>query len=130
MREREALRVLVVDDDAAQLSLLERSLRLEGFEVTTATGAIGVSALVRRFQPDLVLLDVNIPALSGDRLLEVVRRHAPSETKLVLFSACDEGHLRRLASEVSADGYISKSTAGLELAERIRRLCGSQRPGA
>jgi len=127
MREAGALRVLVVDDDPTQLSLLERTLRLEGFEVTTATGAIGVSALVRRCQPDLVLLDVNIPALSGDRLLEVVRRHAPPDTKLVLYSACDEAHLRRLASDVQADGYISKSTAALDLAERIRRLCASQR---
>lgn len=127
MREAGALRVLVVDDDPTQLSLLERTLRLEGFEVSTATGAIGVSALVRRVQPDLVLLDVNIPALSGDRLLEVVRRHAPPDTKLVLYSACDEAHLRRLANEVHADGYISKSTAALDLADRIRRLCTSQR---
>lgn len=129
MRDRrDALRILVVDDDASHLSLVERSLRLEGFEVTTATGAFGVSALVRRWQPDLVLLDVNIPALSGDRLLEVLRRHAPSETKLVLFSACDEAYLRRLAGEVSADGYISKSIASMDLAERIRNLCASQRP--
>ena len=118
-----ALRVLVVDDDALQLSFLERSLRLEGFDVTTMSQAIGVSVMVRKFRPDIVLFDVNIPALSGDRLLEVVRRHAPASTKLVLYSACDESHLRHLAREVEADGYITKSVAGTELAQAIRRFC-------
>jgi two-component system, OmpR family, response regulator len=117
------LRVLVVDDDEAQLSLVERSLRLDGFVVETTNEAFGVSNIVRRFQPNIVLLDVNIPALSGDRLLPVVRRYAPASTKLVLFSACGESELRKRAHDVSADGWISKSAAGSELARQLRKLC-------
>jgi DNA-binding response OmpR family regulator len=117
------LRILIVDDDPTELSLRERSLRLDGFEVTTTSEVIGVSAIVRRLQPNIVLFDVNMNALSGDRLLEVVRRYAPADTKLVLFSACDQSELRRRAATVKADAWISKSTMGSELSDRIRSLC-------
>jgi DNA-binding response OmpR family regulator len=117
------LRVLVVDDDGVQLEMIQRSLRLEGFDVTVTRAAIGVSNIVRTFLPDAVLLDVNIPALTGDRLLAVARRHAPAATRFFLFSACDESRLRALANETGADGWMSKSTASAEVAARIRAAC-------
>ena len=117
------LRVLIVDDDAVQLEMIQRSLRLEGFDVTVTRAALGVSNLVRSFAPDAVLLDVNIPALTGDRLLGVARRHAPATTRFFLYSACDESRLRALAKETGADGWISKSTGTPEVAARIRASC-------
>ena len=72
-----ALRVLVVDDDGMYLELVQRSLRGFGMEVTTTDSSLGVSNLIRRLEPDVVLLDVNIPALSGDAVLGLARRHAP-----------------------------------------------------
>ena len=118
-------RVLVVDDDPLQLELIQRSLVLEGFEVTITKAALGVSNLVRAFAPDVVLIDVNIPALTGDRILTLARRHAPPTTKFLLFSACDESRLRALASETGADGWISKSVGGTVIAARIRKICGT-----
>ena len=122
MRDREARnrRVLVVDDDVEQLEMVSRYLRLEGFQVATASESIGVSNLVRSFDPHLVLLDVEIPALSGDRLLVLLRKHARRETKFVLFSAWDEEKLRSLAMRVEAHGYISKSTDRAQLGRRLR----------
>jgi two-component system, OmpR family, response regulator len=117
------LRVLIVDDDASQLELLGRHFRLDGFEVQTTQNAIGVSNLVRSFAPDVVLIDVQIPALTGDRLLPLARKAAAPETKFVLFSACDEERLRRLARDVLADGWISKSWDGAQIARKIRQLC-------
>lgn len=117
------LRVLVVDDDALQLEMIQRALRLEGFDVTTTRAALGVSNLVRSFEPDAVLLDVNIPALTGDRLLTVARKHAPPSTRFFLYSACDESRLRALAAETGADGWISKSTGSTEVAARLRTAC-------
>ncbi len=113
------IRVLVVDDDANHLDLTARSLRSYGIEVTASSQPLGVSNIVRKIEPDVVLLDVNIPALPGDRLLSVARRHAPKGTQFVLYSACDESRLRRLASEVEADGWISKSTEAPQLAKKI-----------
>jgi two-component system OmpR family response regulator len=84
---------------------------------------LGVSNLVRSFVPDAVLLDVNIPALTGDRLLTLARRHAPSATRFFLYSACDASRLRALASETGADGWMTKSTGAAEVASRIRAAC-------
>ena len=119
----DAIRVLIVDDDAMQLDMVSRRLRLEGFEVATAATSFGTSNLIRSFLPRVVLLDVNIPALAGDKLLAVARRFAPKETRFVLWSACDESKLRALAREAQADDWISKSTDLSIVADRLRKLC-------
>lgn len=114
------LRVLVVDDDDMQLRLVERTLRAD-FDVETCSNPIGVSNLVRSYAPDLVLLDVNIPALSGDRLLEIARRGAPKGTRFILYSSADPTTLRTLAARVGADGWISKDVVGAALTTRLRQ---------
>ncbi|HJL16495.1 MAG TPA: response regulator [Sandaracinaceae bacterium LLY-WYZ-13_1] len=122
MSER-VLRVLVVDDDEQQLELVQRSLARHRFDVRTSASPIGVSNLVRDFSPDLLLIDVNQPALSGDRLLTLVRRNTRSRARLVLYSASDVDRLRQLAEDVSADAWIQKGLAAKELATRLRAIC-------
>jgi DNA-binding response OmpR family regulator len=127
MRDEPRLRVLVVDDDPVQLELVERMLKLDGFEVATASAAIGVTSMVRSFQPNVVLFDANMPALPGHLLLGIVRRHAAPTVKLVLFSAVDESKLRQLAADAKADDWISKSSGATALARRIRQICRTDR---
>lgn len=118
-----AVRVLAVDDDAEQLSLIARLLRKRGFDVLTVEGPIGVSSTVRSFDPDIVLVDVFMPALRGDHLLSLIRRNAGTRrARLVLFSSADRDELRRLAEDVEADGWLQKTFDGEELARSIRRL--------
>lgn len=116
------IRVLVVDDDADQLLLLERSLYAYNFDVRTHRSSLGVSNLVRTVMPDLVLLDVNIPALSGDRVLALARNQAPPTTRFILYSASDESKLRSLALACGADGYITKSVQGEALARKLTSI--------
>lgn len=118
----ETFRILVVDDDKMQLDLVQRSLRADGFDVMTCSSPIGVTNVVRSFAPHIVLMDVNIPALSGDRLIGIARKGAPAGTRFVLYSASDESTLRRLAREVEADGWLSKSVTGSDLAQRLRTM--------
>jgi two-component system, OmpR family, response regulator len=120
----QSLRVLIVDDDQLQLELMERSLRLEGMQVATSSSVFGVSNIMRSFVPDVMLIDVHIPALSGDQLLSLARRNAPEGTKFVLYSSCDEWRLRALARETNADGWISKSADGPMVARKLREVCG------
>lgn len=125
MLSERKLRVLIVDDNQQQLDLTSRQLKSFGFEVQTMSGSFGVSTIIRSFLPDVVLLDVEIPALSGDRLLTIARRYAEPGTRFVLFSACDETKLRALAKETQADGWISKSETAEELVSRLRKLCSA-----
>ena len=117
----ERIRVLVVDDDVLHLQMVERTLRGEQFDVQTCSNPIGVTNIVRSYQPHIVLMDVNIPALSGDRLLGIARRGAPPGTRFLLHSASDATTLRALAKEVEADGWISKDVVGSALAARLRQ---------
>lgn len=124
------IRVLVVDDDQDQLVLAERSLSAFGFDVRTHRSSLGVSNLVRSCNPDLVLLDVNIPALSGDKVLTLARAQAPASTKFILYSASDESKLRALARSSGADGYIVKSVQGEDLAKKLTDIHKKARPSA
>jgi two-component system, OmpR family, response regulator len=112
------VRVLVVDDDPDLLELVRRTLSPH-FEVQTHHSALGVSNLVRNGEPDLVLLDVNFPALKGDQVVSLARRYAPRTTKFILYSASDEALLRSLARASGADGYLSKSVQGAELIQKL-----------
>ena len=122
------VRVLVVDDDPEQLELVRRTLSHHGFEVQTHNSALGVTNLVRNGAPDLVLLDVNFPALKGDQVVGLARRHAPQDTKFVLYSASDEARLRALALASGADGYLSKSVQGADLIQKLTAIRNKGRP--
>ncbi|ADO75312.1 response regulator [Stigmatella aurantiaca] len=122
------LRVLVVDDDPDLLDLVARSLSAHGIEVETHPSALGVSNRVRDTVPDVVLIDVNFPALKGDKVVSLARVSAPRDTRFILYSASDEAQLRSLALSSGADGYLSKSVQGAELARKIHSFRLQPRP--
>ncbi len=115
------LRLLVVDDDALQLELVQRALGHEGFVVETTSTLTGATAAVDQFCPDVVLVDVNIPGMSGDDLRTFVATGG-GRARVFLFSASDGSHLKRLAATVGAHGWLSKSSALPEIARRLREL--------
>lgn len=121
------LRVLVVDDDPDLLDRVVRSLSAHGIEVQTHLSALGVSTRIQESLPDIVLIDVNFPSLKGDKVVALARTQAPTGTKFILYSASDETKLRKLATDSGADGYLSKSVQGAELARKIESF--RQKPG-
>ncbi len=126
-----APRVLVIDDSATVLRLTKEALGAAGFEVTTALNPMTTAIEMGRVRPDIVLLDVEMPALSGTDVLRALRRvgcHA--HVKIVLFSSLDEGRLQALAEQHGASGWIHKRSPldGPGLVEQVRRHVG--RPSA
>lgn len=83
------VRVLVVDDDAAIRLMLELSLSFEGFEVATAEDGSEAVAKAREFAPDVILMDVMMPVMSGIEAAEVLRQGEPTqEIPIVMLTAC------------------------------------------
>lgn len=117
-------RVLILDDDPEQLLLLGRSLRAAGYDVEMLTSPIGITNVARRIQPDIVMLDVNVPALSGDQLVEGLRRHHSSAC-IILYSGSDASTLHSLAKTAGADGWIQKGTPMDDVIRKLRRLSAS-----
>lgn len=111
-------RVLVIDDDHAHLVSTRGLLQADGYEVHTQLGAFGATNAIAAVKPDLILLDVNMPALSGEDLAALIRGNARTRTsRVLLHSSNDEDSLREMALRLQLDGYVSK---GSPAALRIR----------
>ena len=114
------MKVLVVDDSALVLEAAQRALRAAGHEVVVRQCPHGTTATILRERPDLVLLDVSMPGLSGDLIVQVVRRRASIQaTKVILFSSKSEEELQRLTKDCGADGFIRKTPDLRNLVSRI-----------
>ncbi len=112
--------VLIIDDDPTILETARRLLERDGLRVIVHSQGFDATNFAIRHHPDLVLIDVNMPFLPGDKLAEIFKRQEGlSVIPLVLFSSNEEGALRRMANQVGAIGYISKSELGSGFSRRV-----------
>ena len=116
-----AERVLVVDDDPSLRRMLDRTLAAEGFEVTVAADGGAALAAAERTAPDVIVLDVAMPALDG---LAVCRRFRDKglPTPILMLTARDAVSDRVAGLEAGADDYLVKPFAVPELVARVRAL--------
>ncbi|MGI8863480.1 MAG: response regulator transcription factor [Solirubrobacteraceae bacterium] len=114
-------RVLVVDDDPPLRRMLERTLTAEGFDVTLAIDGGAALVAAERSAPDVIVLDVAMPALDG---LAVCRRLRGKglPTPILMLTARDAVPDRVAGLEAGADDYLVKPFAVQELIARIRAL--------
>ncbi|MCA1644222.1 MAG: response regulator transcription factor [Chloroflexi bacterium] len=114
------MRVLLAEDDIDMLDVTTYALRKYGYEVVGVTdGAATMSRWVKE-QPDLVLLDVNLPGKSGMDLCREIRKQ--SSTPIIMLTAMgDESHIVE-GFECGADDYVSKPVSYRELAMRMRAV--------
>jgi two-component system response regulator MprA len=122
-----AAQVLVVDDDPAICRMLERVLAGAGFAVDSVSGGGDALARVERSVPDLMVLDVAMPALDG---LAVTRRIRAKGLALpvLLLTARDAVQQRVEGLEAGADDYLVKPFDTDELVARLRALLRRNRP--
>lgn len=113
-------RLLVVDDDRKLVSLLERGLRYEGFDVTCAYSGDEAVTATDAAPPDLVLLDIGMPGRDGIDVLNAIRRR--SDVPVVMLTARDEVSDRVGALDLGADDYVAKPFVFDELLARIRAV--------
>jgi DNA-binding response OmpR family regulator len=113
-------KILIIDDSQAMNQLLSRFLQKEGFAVSAISDPRQALAEFQRFEPDLVLLDLNMPYLSG---WEVCRRlKALRAVPVVIFSVRDEKDDIARGFEAGADDYLIKPFEFPDLLQRIVRL--------
>lgn len=114
-------RVLVVEDDPAILRGLAETLRRETYDVLTAADGETGYQLVREKSPDLLILDLMLPKLSGYEICRKMRSEGLSIPILILTARGDEGD-RVLGLDLGADDYVSKPFSLRELLARMRAL--------
>ena len=117
----EPFRILVVDDEPAQLELVTGFLRRQGFEVTQAAGGRAAVACVKQQPFDLILTDQRMPDLSGLEVLEAVRATSP-ETAVVIMTAYGTIETAVSAVKAGAADYLAKPVNLDELLHRIHQI--------
>src|SRR6476620_5310765 len=121
-----APRVLVVEDDAEIAQAVQRSLRLEGYEVRIAPDGEKALADARSYVPDLVLLDLGLPGVDG---LQVARQlREDGDVPILMLTARDAVESRVEGLDSGADDYLVKPFDRQELLARIRALLRRRPP--
>ena len=121
-----APRVLVVEDDDAIAQVLQRSLRMEGYDVKVAGDGVSALDLAHAFLPDLVILDLGLPGIDG---LEVARTlRADDDVPILILTARDALESRVEGLDVGADDYLVKPFERQELLARLRALLRRRPP--
>ena len=118
--DRSAARVLVVDDEPHIVELVRYNLEQEGFGVSVAYDGQQALARVRNDHPDLVVLDLMLPAMDG---VEVCRKIRGESAVPILMLTARDRELDRVAGlELGADDYVTKPFSPRELVARIRAI--------
>ena len=118
-------KILIVDDDKFLRELLIEKLNSLNYEVTSVSESILAFNTIKTNKPDLILLDVLLPGLSGLETLNVLRAddenmHIP----VILISRLDEPELIRTAKRLGADDYLVKPFTAEILIEKIKDIAG------
>ena len=112
--------VLAVDDEAGILRLIKLELAAQGFRVVTATNGEEALKLAEDQRPDILLLDVIMPEMTGYEVMRKVREQSGAPIILVTARDSDADKVRGL--ELGADDYLIKPFSPDELAARIRAV--------
>jgi two-component system alkaline phosphatase synthesis response regulator PhoP len=119
-------RILIVDDEPALVRGVQDNLRFEGYQTLAATNGREGLALALREGPDLILLDVMMPEMSGWDVLRALTRRG-LDIPVIMLTARGEELDRVLGLELGADDYITKPFSLRELLARVRAVL--RRPG-
>lgn len=117
---------MVVDDDPAIRSLLERFLSQAGYAVVLVESGFGLGARVKQVRPDLLLLEVNLPGLRGDAALSGLgqpgHRFDARDVPVVFHSEMPPAQLDALARRHGAAGYLHKPARREQLLELVESV--------
>jgi DNA-binding response OmpR family regulator len=115
-------RILVVDDEPDVVALIERTLKMYGFDVLKAYDGIGALDLVSTEKPDLILLDIMMPMMSGYEVCEQVKANPQTQQiPVVCLSSAHTPDARAHSLRSGAAELITKPFMPAELVAQIRR---------
>jgi DNA-binding response OmpR family regulator len=119
-------RVLVVEDDEAIAQVLQRSLRMEGYDVRIAQDGLSGLDAAHAFLPDLVILDLGLPKLDGVQVARTLR--SADDVPILMLTARDAVESRVEGLDAGADDYLVKPFERQELLARLRALLRRRPP--
>ena len=117
--------VLIVDDNEDILRSTAAFFRAHGYRVVESSTPLGVTALIQQHVPNVLVLDLMMPALNGDALLKLLRRSVASRgLPTVLYSSANEELLYELSKSVEGTDYVQKSDGLAVLLDAVQARIG------
>jgi DNA-binding response OmpR family regulator len=121
-------KILVVDDEPNVLRMVSYTLEIEGYEVVVAQNGVEALSKVQTEAPDLVILDVMMPDMSGIEVCEQLRKGPETiGLPIIMFSALSQVADKVRCLEAGADEYLTKPITPEELVARVKALLGRYR---
>ena len=123
MSESKKSRVLIADDNPVNQELLEAYLQEKDYEIEFAADGAETLEKVASFKPDLILLDVMMPKLSGFEICETLKKSVGTKNIMILMvtALAELGDIERAVS-AGSDDYLSKPVHKLELLKRVENM--------
>ena len=114
-------KILIVDDDPAMVEFLKSILSAEGYEAAEALDGVNAILQVKSFQPDLVLLDVNMPEINGNQVCRMLRERSRMEPLAIVMLSANDMELDKLNGQAAgANDYLTKPVDREELLATIK----------
>lgn len=117
-------RILLIDDCRTIYLKLRQVFEDTPYALERLKLLVDLPKILRLTPPDLVLLDLQMPSLDGERVGEFIRSFEPSPTRIVIYSGGDLAEMERVADRVGAAALISKDAADGEVLSVIRHVLG------
>ena len=120
-------KILIIEDEAAYLKLLQDKLTANGYEVIEATDGKKGLAMAKKENPDLILLDVRMPGMDGMKMLNVLcKEDACKKIKIIILSnlELDDKTTRGVDRDEPAQYFVKSDIRFSELLEKIKELLG------
>lgn len=117
------LKILVAEDEHALMMIIEKALAFNGFEVLRAEDGLAAVNLVIGSAPDLIVLDLMLPRMSGFKVLEVIRENADTRNiPVIILSARAQKSDIEKGLGTGADLYVTKPFSPIDLVAKVKGL--------
>ena len=114
------IKILVIEDEESFREALEFILTKEGFQIECAADGLAGLAAFEKYNPDIILLDLMLPGMSGTDVCKTIR--AKSNVPIIMLTAKDAEIDKVVGLEVGADDYVTKPFSSPELVARVRAV--------
>jgi two-component system OmpR family response regulator len=121
-----AVKVLVMDDEADTLNMLAMTLRLSGYDVATAETGKKAISLTESYKPDIIVLDVMMPDITGIEVLRQLKKNLPKAPPAIFLSASIKASDQADGMAAGAFTYLVKPVLRVKLIETIKAALAAE----
>lgn len=115
------IKFLIVDDEAGVVEQVKELFEMRNYAVVTATSGERALELIKKENPNIVVLDIRMPGISGMDVLREIKKDYP-KTSVIMLTGVEDESTRNMAMALGASGYLTKPYSYSELIDMSRKL--------